>query len=314
MNALLRTALVGFALVLGCNTYDDEYEQCVDAGRCTDDAGVHGTGGGGVAETGGGGGGGTGGGGAPGAGGGGGTPGTGGGGTPGTGGGGTPGTGGGAQFLFNPDSLDAGILPVGTSADSISYLENHSGGYLTFSADAGAYGEFRVTPLCPPDLSAGASCLWRFSFSPSHPIETVRTFTVASKEGPVATITLKGRGVNTAFTVFPTSLTFDAGAASYAQVRVWYTGSVIATILDTYEGPNATAFSRFSSDCDRPLLASDGGVSSCSVFVAFFGGPVDGGPVDGGEGDGRVCSATLRLTPVTSYGNGPSVLVPLEAR
>ncbi len=199
-----------------------------------------------------------------------------------------------------------GVALGTTTAESKPMLYNQSATVLMFPGSASVIdGGFHVTPSCST-LGADASCQWAYSFAPTKLGPADRTFTVTSDLGLAATITLLGTGESTSFSVDPTSWVLDAGATSSRQnFWVTYEGSMaVAGIQDTYEGPSVSAFGRYTTSCARSIWA-DAGTSTCQLVVSFMHGL---GSLDGGS-----YSATLRLTPQTSNGPGPSVLVPLQA-
>lgn len=173
----------------------------------------------------------------------------------------------------SPTSLTFPTQVLGTSSKpQVVTLTNRAPNSLTITSITfvgGNTGDFTQTNTCGTALSGNASCTINVTFKPKGINNRSTTLTI-SDSAPGGKQTVSVKGVGTAASFSPTSLTFAAqtvGTTSAPQTITMsnVSGSTMTITSITVTGSNASDFAIPSNTCGTSLA----GKTSCTINVTF---------------------------------------------
>ncbi|MGH8887440.1 MAG: choice-of-anchor D domain-containing protein [Egibacteraceae bacterium] len=225
---------------------------------------------------------------------------------------------------MSPGRVDFGPVLEGASKDMTVTVTNVGGqpGTITEIRVDGGGGVFQASQDCRKEISAGASCAIKVTFTPGAVQgEQTAVLVVAGSAGDPRTVQLSGRGdpkpAPAKFQVSPSSLDFGPvleGASKDMTVTVTNVGGQPGTITEI-RVDGSPQFQGFPSpQCGKEIPAG----GSCTITVRFTSTPVDG--VESKEqatlqvgGASVPLSGTATPKPTTPSSTGSSVVEPPPA-
>ena len=188
------------------------------------------------------------------------------------------GTGNQTAGALNPDTLDFGLVNVGSSSAPASVAVNNTGDVPLALTSLTVTGPFTATQNCgslPASLAVTASCSVSVVYTPTLTTTETGTLSIATGAG-TKTVALTGMGWSATAGLSTSSLTFTdtkvGGASAVQSVTVSNTGSAPLTLSTASV---SGAFTLASTTCSSALAAG----SSCQYAVTFQ--PVAAGAASG---------------------------------